>query len=216
MCYTVSSNMNTFMHEKAQFAITLKRITMYLASTLADIKIFISEWIVFIVFQWFAVWQQHTRSYVQSQVAQMLCMLTLKLCFIQCLHSPKTIKAFRLLAQLVEGNQFCSFWNSLRFLDILHYPESYQVVYFWLSRKVSFSKLQIKHGSQLPLNSLESEVRNFIGVPRPLLQLRSILLLISTKQTIVGSIFGFQKWMHHSWPWAFPQKQTAISAGHQK
>lgn len=54
------------------------------------------------------------------------------------------IKAFRLLGQLVEGNQFCTFWNSLLFLVILHYPESYQVVYFWLSRKVSFSSLQIQ------------------------------------------------------------------------
>jgi len=51
MCRTVSSSMNSFMHEKAQFASALKRITMYLACTLADIKIFISQWIVFIVFQ---------------------------------------------------------------------------------------------------------------------------------------------------------------------
>lgn len=144
MCYMVSSNMNTFMNEKAQFVSTLKGITMYLACTLADTKIFISQWIVFIVVQWFAVWQKHTRSYVQSQVAQMLCMLTLKWWFIKCLHSPKTIKAFRLLAQLVEGNQFCSFRNSLLFLYLLHYPESYQVVYFWLSRKISFTKLQIQ------------------------------------------------------------------------
>lgn len=135
---------------------------MYLACTLADTKIFISQWIVFTVFQWYAVWQEHTRAYVQPQAAQMLCMSTLKWWLIQHLLSPKTIEAFRLLAQLAEGNQFCRFWNSLGFLYILHCPESYQEERFL---SVSFRS---KHGSQLPLNSLESEVRNFIWAPRPL------------------------------------------------
>jgi len=68
----------------------------------------------------------------------------------------------------------------------------------------------------LPLNSSESEARNFIWAPWPLLELRSVLSLIRTKQTIFGSTFSFQKWIHCSWPEAFLQKQTAISAGHQK
>lgn len=47
----MSGNMNNFMYEKAQFASAPKRITMYLLCTLAEIKSFISQWIVFTAFQ---------------------------------------------------------------------------------------------------------------------------------------------------------------------
>lgn len=36
MCWIVSSNMNTFMHEKAQFASSQKGIPVYLARPPAD------------------------------------------------------------------------------------------------------------------------------------------------------------------------------------
>lgn len=48
MCWIVSSNMNTFMHEKAQFASTLKGISVYLACIPADITLLHSRGMGFI------------------------------------------------------------------------------------------------------------------------------------------------------------------------
>lgn len=48
MCWTVSSNMNTFMHEKAQFASSQKGIPVCLAHTTADITALVSLGIEFL------------------------------------------------------------------------------------------------------------------------------------------------------------------------
>ena len=66
---------------------------------------------------------------------------------------------------------------------MLYHPESYYTSWYisgWAERYLSVS-FRYKHGSQLHLNSLE--VRNFIWTRRPLLHLRTVPSLISTKQT---------------------------------